>query len=76
MQAAQPPSDGVSESEKLLKGFLSENNGYSALEPLSSALWYLDGRASIINDASKKRGVNVVPPIPERFQFFFRISRF
>ena len=56
-------SDIQSDGHQLLAGSLSHSDGHPTLSNLTNAVWYLDGRSSIIQEASKH---NYVKAIPER----------
>ena len=48
--------------QKLLRGTSSQADATQVMKKVTSAIWYLDGRGSIINEASRKR--KLVTPIP------------
>ena len=50
--------------ENILCGNTSQEEGHKLFKTLSNALWYLDGRSTTIQDASKER--KNVTAIPER----------
>ena len=59
--------------EKLLRGSSSQEDAADVLKKLTNAIWYLDGRAEIINEASRKRkNVEPLPDIVNKYQGYQR----
>ena len=59
--------------ENLLRGSSSQEDAADVMKKLTNAIWYLDGRAEIINEASRKRkNVTPLPDIINRYQGYQR----
>ena len=59
--------------EKLLRGSSSQIDASEVMKKLTNALWYLDGRAEMINEASRKRkNVTPLPDIINKYQGYQR----
>ena len=59
--------------QKLLRGTSSQADATQVMKKVTSAIWYLHGRGSIINEASRKR--KLVTPIPDRFSKYQGFQR-
>ena len=59
--------------KKLLRETSSQKDATEVMKKVTNVVWYLDGRADIINDTSKKR--KHVTPIPERFSKYQGFQR-